>query len=87
MCSHFDLESAIMDVEGAAAVLQVLEDQLTRSTSAGWELLRLKPREDLCVTVLSSTEQRALTYASQSLQQAVAEASRLFYAAIEGGRL
>ena len=86
MADRVDLESAIMDAEGAAAVLSILEDELMINTAAGWETLRLEPREDLCVTALSPTERRALDHASVSLQRAVAEVSRVFYAAVEERR-
>ena len=85
MADRSDLESAIMDAEGASAVLSILEIELTSSTDAGWKALRLQPREDLCVTTLSPVERQALDHASISLQRAVAEVSRVFYAAIEGG--
>ena len=87
MVDRSDLEGAIMDAEGAAAVLWALEDDLTSSTVAGWKALRLEPREDLCVTVLTPRQQQALDYASRNLQQTVAEVSRIFYAAIERGTL
>ena len=87
MVDRLELESAIMDAEGAAAVLSILEIELTSSTTAGWEALRLKPREDQCVTVLSPTEKRALDHASVNLQRAVAEVSRIFYAAAEAKTL
>ena len=87
MADRLELESAIMDAEGAAAVLSILEIELTSSTTAGWEALRLTPREDLCVTTLSPTEQRALDYASRNLQVAVAEVARIFYAAAGAGTL
>ena len=87
MANRSDLESAIMDAEGAAAVLSILEIELTSSTAAGWEALQLEPREDLCVTTLSPTERLALDHASQSLQRAVAEVSRVFYAAVDARAL
>ena len=87
MVDRSDLESAIMDAEGAAAVLWALEDDLTSSTTAGWEVLRLNPRDNLCFTALSPRQQLALDYASRNLQQTVAEVSRVFYAALEGGTL
>ena len=78
--THVDLEFAIMDAEGASAVLAIIENKLTSSTEAGWKALRLEPREDLCVTALSPLENRALTYASKNLQTCVAEVARIFYA-------
>ncbi len=79
--TRLDLESAIMDAEGAAAVLSILESELASSTTIGWEALRLEPREDLRVTVLSPHEDRAMRYASDNLQRMVAEVARVFYAA------
>ena len=87
MVDKTDLESAIMDAEGAAAVLEILEEKLTSSTTAGWEALEMKPRDYLRVTALSPTADRALRYAGLSLRSAVAEVSRIFYAAVEEGRL
>lgn len=87
MVDRIDLESAIMDAEGAAAVLSILEDELVSNTTAGWKALRLKPRGDLCVTALSPMERRALDHASHSLQQAVVEVARIFYAAVEARTL
>ena len=75
-----DLESAIMDAEGASAVLQVLENELTGSTEAGWKTLGLEQRSDLCVTALLPIEHQAIGHACRSLQAAVAEVSRVFYA-------
>ncbi len=84
--TYLDLESAIMDAEGAAAVLQVLENELTGSTEAGWKTLGLEPRADLCVTALLPIEQQAMGHASRSLQAAVAEVSRVFYATGNKGK-
>ena len=75
-----DLESAIMDAEGASAVLQVLENELTSTTDRGWKVLGLEPRADLCVTALMPIERQAIDHACRSLQAAVAEVSRVFYA-------
>ena len=87
MSDRIDLESAILDAEGAAAVLEVLEDKLRSSTKAGWEALKLREVEGLSVVVSSSQEFRALTYASQNLQDAIAEVSRVFYAAVEARKI
>ncbi len=77
---RLDLESAIMNAEGAAAVLMLLENELTSSLNEGWERLAITPRENMNVTVLSDIERRAVDYASMSLRQTVAEVSRVFYA-------
>ena len=87
MANYLDLESAIMDAEGAVAVQSVLEDALLSSADAGWVALGLKPREDLCVTALSPSEQRALQYASLRVWVAVKEVSQVFRAVLEEGRL
>ena len=79
-----DLESAIIDAEGASAVLQVLENELTGSIEAGWKTLGLEPRTDLCVTALLPIEHQAMGHATRSLQAAVAEVSRVFYAIPNG---
>lgn len=78
--TYLDLESAIIDAEGASAVLQVLESELTSSIEAGWKALGLAPRADLCVTALLPIEHQAITHAARSLQAAVAEVSRVFNA-------
>ena len=75
-----DLEGAIMDAEGTSAVLQVLENELTGSTQAGWKALGLEPRSDLCVTALMPIERQAIDHACRNLQAAVAEVARVFYA-------
>ena len=87
MANRGDLESAIMDAEGASAVLSILEQELTTSTTAGWKALGLEPHEHLSVTTLSPVEKRALDHASLNLRLAVAEVARVFYAAIEARSL
>ncbi len=81
MRDRLALDSAIMDAEGAAAVLMILEGELTSSLNEGWERLGMSPREGLTLIALSPMERRALDHASAALRAAVAEVSRVFYAA------
>ncbi len=77
---RLDIESAIMNAEGAAAVHAIIEHDLLSSLTEGWEAIGIPPRENMNVTVLSDIERRAVDYASMSLRQTVAEVSRVFYA-------
>ena len=87
MANYLDLESAIMDAEGAVAVFDILQSHLTGSTAAGFQALGLTFREDICVTALSPQEQRALDHAGLELCSAIREVSRVFYAALKERRL
>ena len=79
MLNKLALESAIMEAQGAAAVLVILEDHLTANINEGWKTLQLPPRSDLRVTALSRVEDRALRHASQSLVEAVKCVAAVFY--------
>ena len=75
----FDLESVVMDLEGAAALLYFVFEQSIDDGVSAWDLLGLKPKPGQKLYLLTDDEARALGRAVDLVHGDVRSLSRLFY--------
>ena len=87
MSPKLELESAIMDAKGQAAVMSVLREALLTHDGQQWDRIGIAPIKGSAIAVFSDDEWRAVDHALLNLLVAVEAVDKAFYAASEARAL
>ena len=79
MADRHDMESAVLDVEGAMALFSVAREALPRHDGQKWADVGVVPQPGMCVALFAEGEWRAFDHAATVLQDAVDKLSLAFY--------